>query len=103
MSKKQGIPKSFRLFGTTVDVVFDNNSLNQLSAVGGSAWVQSKITLTDTHKGEKVSEDVIEDTFYHEKVHAILDSMGKHDLSQDEEFVNVFSRLLRQSDVTAKY
>jgi len=103
MSNKLEIPKSFQLFGTTVNVVFNNNSLNQQSAVGTSEWVQSRITLTDVHKGEKVSEEVIDDTYYHEKVHIILDAMGKHNLSRDEEFVNVFSRLLRQSDVTAKY
>ena len=43
------------------------------------------------------------DTFYHEKVHIILDTMGERELSQNEKFVDTFAKLLRQSDETANY
>ena len=55
------------------------------------------------YKGEKQSESSMLDTFYHEKVHIILDAMGEHTLSSEEKFVEVFSRLLRQSDESAEF
>ena len=97
------IPKKFKLFGTTVNVVFDVKKMDQDSLLGMSEHAKSLITLSDTYKGNKLSEDVILDTYYHEKIHIILDSMHEHKLSRNEKFVKVFSRLLRQSDETSEY
>lgn len=97
------IPKSFKLFGTTIKVEWDNMRLNDKGKYGESAYSLAKISLADTIGLEPLSEDVILDTFYHEKVHMILNSMNKDDLSSDEEFVDVFAKLLRQSDSTAVY
>lgn len=102
MSKNK-IPKSFKLFATTIKVVFENKKMSYSNQVGESCFTQSKITLCDVFKGDKMDKDCVIDSFYHEKVHMILDSMERGDLSQDEQFVEVFSRLLRQSNETAKY
>ena len=96
------IPKSFKLFGTTVHVVFDDERMNNESIVGESDFAKSLISLTESYKGDLLTEDVIADTYYHEKVHMILDSMKEHELSKNEKFVEVFSKLLRQSDETAE-
>lgn len=96
------IPKSFQLFATTVDVVFDNTKLSYDSNFGECSYSDAKITLCFSYKGEKLPESTILDTFYHEKVHMILDAMGEHEISKNEKFVEVFARLLRQSDETAE-
>lgn len=41
-------------------------------------------------------------TFTHELVHAILDTMGKEELSKDEGFVDAFSEYLAQAILTSE-
>ena len=100
MSKK--IPKNFKLFATTINVVY-NNSLSYSSRLGDCSYIDGLINLCNKYKGEKLTDNAVLDTFYHEKVHVILDSMGEHKLSENEKFVEVFSKLLRQSDETVKF
>ena len=97
------IPKSFKLFTTTITILLDNQRMNNESSLGISEHTKNTITLTDKYKGNELNSDVITDTYYHEKVHTILDAMGESDLSGNEKFIEVFSRLLRQSDETSKY
>ena len=97
------IPKEFKLFATTIKISWENDRMNDKQGYGEADYSQSKIMLATTNGMDKLSEDIIMDTFYHEKVHIILDSMRKYDLSKDEEFVDIFAKLLRQSDITAKY
>lgn len=101
MNKK--IPKSFKLFASTVEVVFDNTQMSNESTLGTADCYKRKITLCDTYKGEKLKKDVILESFYHEKVHMILDSMGEHNLSANEKFVEIFAMLIRQSIETEEY
>ena len=42
-------------------------------------------------------------TFYHEKVHAILAVMGEDELNNNEKFVDLFATLLLQTDKSAKW
>lgn len=97
------IPKSFKLFGTTYNVVFDNEKLNDRGEYGLCDYSKSEITLSDTHGLVKLSEDKIMDTYYHERTHAILDMMNETELSENERFVDVFSKLLRQADETSEF
>lgn len=97
------IPTKFKLFATTYNIVWDNTYCNNIRVYGEANYSTSGITLSDTIKGEPLSEDRIIDTFYHEKVHSILDAMHKRELSEDEEFVDVFAKLLRQADETSEY
>ena len=97
------IPKNFKLFSTTINVLWDNNSLNRRGAYGTHDYSSCEILLSKTDGVVKLSKDRIMDTFYHEKVHSILEAMNKQSLSEDEEFVDVFAKLLRQSDETSEY
>ena len=99
----QKIPESFQLFGKVVNVLFDNKKLRKKKVIGLSDLIESTITLTTELKGVSLPEDVIIDTYYHEKVHIILDSMSRYKLSRDEGFVEVFSKLLRESESSAKF
>lgn len=93
-------PFKFKLFATTVDVVWDNVRMNDKQRYGESDYSQSKITLSYTDGTDPLSMDRIKDCFYHERVHAILNGMHRDDLSRDEQFVDVFAKLWRQSDET---
>ncbi len=97
------IPKSFKVFASTINVGFDNVRLSNEGVLGDCSFTDGQINVCNEYKGEKISDCCAVDTFYHEKVHIILDAMGEHELSKNEKFVEVFSRLLRQSDDTAEY
>ncbi len=97
------IPKSFKLFGTKINILFDNKRMNNESCLGISEHAKNTITLTEEYKGNELSSDIITDTYYHEKIHTILDAMGETELSKNEKFIEVFSRLLRQSDETSDF
>ena len=97
------IPKTFNLFATEIKVVFDNQKMNDMNCYGLSDYSTSTITLANTDGTQKLSEGKLMDTFYHEKVHIILNTMNENELSKNEKFVDVFAKLLRQSDVTSKY
>jgi len=97
------IPKRYKLFGTTVNVVWDNKRLNDKGVYGLCSYSKSEITLSTIHGVEELSEDLVMDTFYHERTHSILDAMNEQDLSSNEKFVDVFSKLLRQADESAEF
>lgn len=97
------IPKSFKLFATDITIEWDNKRMNDKQNYGESDYSTSKITLSHTNGVEVLSEGKILDTFYHEKVHMILDTMNERELSKNEKFVDVFSKLWRQADETAVF
>lgn len=100
---KLRIPKSFKLFSSTINVVCDTERMNDHELFGMSEYGAYKISLIDGLGSKKYSDDTIVDTFYHEKVHMILDAMHERDLSTNEKFVEILAKLLRQSDETAEY
>ena len=79
-------------------VKIDNKRLDDLNLLGLCEYSKSLITL---HDGIE-STELIEQTFYHELVHAILDTIGKRELSEDENFVQEFSLLLHQFEKTKR-
>lgn len=60
------------------------------------------ITIQTKFDGKDIPEDSIEQTFFHELVHCILDDIGEPGKSQNEQFVQAFSVLLHQFYKTAK-
>ena len=61
------------------------------------------IKIAESFNGEKQSETSKLNTFYHELIHIILDTMGREDLSRDEVFVNSFASFLLESLRSFKY
>jgi hypothetical protein len=100
---KTKIPKEFKLFATTYNIKWDNLRMNDKQMYGLCDYSRSEITLSTSDGVEALSNDKIIDTFYHERTHAILDMMNERELSQNEKFVDVFSKLLRQADESAKF
>lgn len=90
---KFNIPKRFTLGGVEHKVikqtiVGDNADFGEFSCEG-------KIRIAELVGGSnQVSESKQLQTFFHEFTHAILFTMRKDDLYQDESFVNTFSSFL---------
>ena len=62
-----------------------------------------KIGLTSTRTGTKFKMEHVQDTFWHEVVHAILEDMGRNALNRDEKFVTGFANRLTKAINTAKF
>ncbi len=103
MNRNLKVPVRFKLFGTEINIVWDNKRCNDKSIYGEADYSQSQITLSTTNGVDPLSEGKIIDTFYHEKVHIILDTMYEKELSKNEKFVDQFAKLLRQSDESSIY
>ena len=95
------IPKYFDLMGHAIEV-------RQVKVPPGikdeidshATWQKDKQLITINVFGQ--SETLLHHTYLHEVTHAILDAMGKEDLSKDEEFVDMFSGLLHQVLTTGR-
>lgn len=96
------IPKAFELGGMTVNVKHLAHSVEGSTLLGTCDLNRSVINLYETYKSCPVSKDSKESTFCHEVVHAILMTMGKGELSDDEGFVEGFANLLHQYLKTAR-
>ena len=92
------IPKQFRLFSSVINVVVDNKLMNDAQLYGRCDYSKRLITLCETRNLDPLSDGKKAGTFYHEKVHMILDFMEETELSKNEKFVESFSSLLRESD-----
>ena len=97
------IPTSFQLFGSDWSILWDNKRMQDRESYGTSSYATKEITLSNIQESDTLAEDKINQTYFHELTHAILDSMHEYDLSNNEKFVNIFSELLYQSIKTAKY
>ena len=93
------IPRSFWLMGhqITVQVVPEKDWTNE-DAVG--LWATAKCEMLI--RGDR-AEQIQQQVFCHELVHAILEKMGEDKLCGDEQFVDVFGSLLHQAWTSAKY
>lgn len=99
--KSYDIPTSFELGGIKVNVALDkqyNDSGNAGTAYLGTGSIRVKTS----SNGEDYSKDYIQVTFYHELVHLILETMGRHELSKDESFVDLMATFLHQFNKTKK-
>ena len=98
------LPKSYKLGADTINVfVSYNKELIAKELLGKYSRDLCIIELNNTdNSGILYPEDTIMNTFYHEKVHSILSLMG-HELNNNEEFIDLFARLLRQTDITSEY
>ena len=86
------IPKKIRIGGQDISVVnkerIDNDILGEICLAEGV------LQIADTFRNIKQSESSKTNTFIHEIVHGILDTMGESKLSKSERFVCTFASLL---------
>ena len=86
------IPKKIRIGGQDISVVnkerLDNDILGEICLAEGV------LQIADTFRNIKQIESSKINTFIHEIVHGILDTMGESKLSKNERFVCTFASLL---------
>lgn len=92
------IPKSFALHGTTYSVVIvrPEEWEGEDEDVGYFIPMRCVIVL------KAVNRQLMEHTFCHELVHAIVNAMGEDKLYRNEKFVDTFAGLLHQALLTAE-
>jgi hypothetical protein len=103
MPKQLNLPKKIRVGNRwySVDVV---ESMRNKSEMGRVHYERRTIELAQrTHHGVPFRLSALEDTFWHELTHAILHSMGEHELNNRESFVEEFARRLSAAIRTARF
>ena len=102
------IPKSFKLMGKTIKVIFDPLLVDQHRCDGMVDYSKELIILQPSTSGRPASEQGIEQVFYHELVHYLF-YLTEDDASDDrllhtrECLIERFSSLLQQAINTMKY
>ena len=86
------IPSKIRIGGQdirveTLDRLYNNN-------LGNICVAEGVLQIADNFDNRKQSEGSKINTFIHEVVHGVLDTMGESELSKNEKFVCTFSSLL---------
>ena len=100
--KDKELPSKFTLGAVEWSIVIDNEKMDDQSAYGTSDYCKAQIiiqTKSNKHRRPKLA---VEQTLYHEVTHAILDTMREYELSNNEKFVQNFSLLMHQYEVTKK-
>lgn len=72
--------------------------------LGECCTAKGEIEIADKWDGNKLQcQDSKRQTFYHEVVHCILDTMGENELSKNEKFVCTFSSFLNEAMRNARF
>lgn len=90
------IPKTIKIAGVEYAIEFDNKELDKDGILGQSSVIDSTIKLSSTYRYVERSKLSIEQVFWHEVTHAILDTMQEDELNENEKFVNTFAAFLHQ-------
>jgi len=94
--------KEFTLGAVKWKVEINNKLTDENGIYGRCIPDSSKIILADNYRSVKRTKESVEETLYHEVVHAILSSLNYIDLYQDDLFVQQLAVLLYQFDKTKK-
>lgn len=94
------IPSQFKLRGKVIRIIVDDDYCADGGMVGEADFTEKVITLCDKYNGKKVNKMEKEQTYFHELVHMILDSMDRHNLKYNEAFVEEFSQRLYEYEKT---
>ena len=86
------IPNKIRIGGQDVSVV--NNERLDDNKLGTICIAEGILQIADNFSNIKQCESSKFNTFIHEVVHGVLDTMGESELSSNEKFVSTFSSLL---------
>lgn len=99
------IPKSFKIFAHTIKIkkVKKLKDENNEDLLGEADLANNRIKLLDNDKITPVQESQKEQVFFHEFAHIMFDSIGRHDLSQDETLVDLVGNAIHQYLKSAKY
>lgn len=86
------IPTSFSIGGQDININFV--PALGTGSLGVCTLASGEIKIATTFGEYEQSESSIFNTFWHETVHAILDTMGETELTSNEKFVSCFAGFL---------
>ena len=86
------IPSKIRIGGQDINVLIKEHLAD--SKLGKICLAYGELEIAENFYEYKQSESSKVNTFIHEVVHGVLDTMGENKLSSDEKFVSTFSSLL---------
>tara|TARA_R110000822_G_scaffold130577_1_gene267171 strand:+ start:1520 stop:1831 length:312 start_codon:yes stop_codon:yes gene_type:complete len=98
----QIIPKYFYLFSEKYRIS-NIKEIDNGTSFGHAVYDENKIKIAKTVHKKVIQEDQRESTYCHELMHIILDSLGKTELSQNEELVDSMGKALHQILKTSVY
>ena len=98
-----GIPSQFMLAGRTVQVKQRDDLYGEYEEYG--QWLSDKgtILLQRSLAALPISADRLEENFWHEAVHGILEASGYATLSEDEKLVSLVAGFVHQLLKTARF
>lgn len=104
------IPKSFKILGQTIRVVFTGEPFNDRDGtMGYASYRRNEVQLRPSTEVTPLSEEQLEMNFLHELLHFIVYFSGaavsgkKDYLHQEEEFIDLTAGLLHQALSTMEY
>jgi len=89
--------------GQKITVSFDPNIVNSDDARGLWRGRENKIIIHPGTKETPFPSDMVEQSFFHELVHAVLEAAELEDISKQENIVDLVGGLLHQALTTAEY
>jgi hypothetical protein len=92
------MPKSIMLGSRTFDIQEDESLRGNPNHLGLCLF-DSKLLMVKSNLDPETKEEV----FWHELIHAVLGTMERRDLTEDEGFVDLFSQFILQALRTAQY
>jgi len=90
------VPKKIKIAGVEYSIKVENKELDKDRAYGIANYITSEILLSTKYNHRDRSELSVEQTFWHEALHAMLDVMQEDDLNNNEKFVNTLSSFIHQ-------
>ena len=98
------IPKKIRVGDKwySVEIV---EAMREKGLMGKVYYPEQKIQIgrNSNRTGRRFKRSDVDDTFWHELVHAILDDMGYDTLNRNEQFVHGFAKRLTKAIETARF
>lgn len=86
------IPNKIRVGGQDINVWIKDRLVNE--KLGMICLASGELDIAETFYDYKQCESSKVNTFIHEVVHGVLDTMGEKELSSNEKFVSTFASLL---------
>ena len=101
--KQLTLPKKVKV-GDNWDSVDIADTMRERLYMGEVHYAKRTITLArKSYHGRPLKLSALQETFWHELTHAILESMGRTALNNDEHFVEEFSNRLANAIQSARF
>ena len=102
------IPKRFKIFGTTIEVIFREDMVQLNDSLAHAKYRFNEIEIQADTNGVKRKKEQLERSFIHEVIHWMFYEIGDYivegqKLREDEVLVDLLAGALHQILTTAEY